>query len=482
MFILKALPWSDPGAQAVLAAIWTCTQTFAQNIRMHFDRIGLKVLFPALAILFGWAMANPVFAESGFSSMEIFPLVGQHVHGATVVELSNRDLLVAWFQGSGERRADDVVINGARLRSGSGSWSAPFLLADTAGFPDINPVLFCDTKDRLWLFWYAVIAHQWETSLLKYKVSEEYLSAVVPTWQWQEVLLVKPGDSAQTGIQRNDRFAVAVQKKLGEYSEFLQKEGSLTDEQFARFLAWVDEKLAKAAGRDMVRDGWIVDEDENRIDQEMGYPYFRRMGWQTRNKPTILDDSRIVLPLYSDGFDFSLMAITDDLGRSWKFSEPLAAPGNIQPAVLQKRNGVLVAYMRDNGPPPKRLHISESSDRGVSWSPVRDSILPNPGAGADAVRLRNGNWVIVYNDSEKGRRSLAVSLSTDEGRTWPFTRHLEQDSRDQSVATRSHYPAVVEGSDGILHVVYSFHHNDRGEAPSKTIKYARVTEDWIREN
>jgi hypothetical protein len=45
-----------------------------------------------------------------YKAIEIFPLVRQHVHGSTIVELPNGDLLAAWFQGSGERQADDVAI------------------------------------------------------------------------------------------------------------------------------------------------------------------------------------------------------------------------------------------------------------------------------------------------------------------------------------------------------------------------------------
>ena len=112
---------------------------------------------------------------------------------------------------------------------------------------------------------------------------------------------------------------------------------------------------------------------------------------------------------------------------------------------------------------------------------VRDSELPNPGAGADIVTLRNGHWALAYNDIEDGRHSLAVSISTDEGRTWAHTRHLERDVRDKGVATRSHYPSITEGRDGSLHVVYSYHHNDREGAPNKTIKYVHLNEAWIRQ-
>ena len=38
----------------------------------------------------------------------IFPLQGKHVHSSSIVELPNGDFLTCWFQGSGERRANDV--------------------------------------------------------------------------------------------------------------------------------------------------------------------------------------------------------------------------------------------------------------------------------------------------------------------------------------------------------------------------------------
>ena len=188
----------------------------------------------------------------------------------------------------------------------------------------------------------------------------------------------------------------------------------------------------------------------------------------------------MILPLYSDGFSFSLMALTDDGGAHWQFSEPLVAPGNIQPSIAIKKDGTLVAYMRDNGPPPKRLMISESKDQGITWSMVRDSRLPNEGSGADVVTLQNGHWVLAHNDTEEGRHSLAVSISLDEGKTWTYTRHLEYDNRDLNIATQSSYPSIVEGREGIIHVIYSYHRRDLNGNPNETIKYARIDENWVR--
>ena len=47
-------------------------------------------------------------------------------------------------------------------------------------------------------------------------------------------------------------------------------------------------------------------------------------------------------------------------------------------------------------------------------------------------------------------------------------------------ATSSHYPAVIQGSDGTIHTVYSYHRKDM--VPGKTIKYAPFTSDWLKDN
>jgi predicted neuraminidase len=155
-------------------------------------------------------------------------------------------------------------------------------------------------------------------------------------------------------------------------------------------------------------------------------------------------------------------------------------PGNIQPSIAVKEDGTLVAYMRDNGPPPKRLMVSESTDNGKTWSIVRDSQLPNEGSGADVVTLNNGHWVLAYNDTEDGRHSLAISISTDEGLTWKHTRHLELDERGPELGNTASYPSIIEGRDGKIHVIYSFGRRDTNGGPNETIKYARIDEEWVK--
>ncbi len=363
----------------------------------------------------------------------IFPFQNLHVHSSSIIELPNGDLLVCWFEGSGERTANDVMIKGARLKKGVSEWSKSFLLADTPGHPDCNPVFFMDQNDQLYLFWIVVIANRWETSVLKSRISTDYENSLAPKWEWQDVILLKPGDE----------FAETIR------TGFLELK---TPE-----LAWAEyaplyEKMVYEAAKD---------------------PRKRETGWMTRTHPIQLPNGRILLPLYSDGFNLSIMAISDDNGETWKPGLPIVSRGNVQPSVIQKKNGSLVAYMRDGGDEPGRIMISSSNDNGYKWSTVQDTDLPNPGASVEVIALKNGEWILIYNNTEHGRHSLAISLSDDEGKTWKWTRIL--DKKEPGKGSFS-YPSVIQSKDGSIHVTYSYHLNK-----DRTIKHVAFSASWLKE-
>ncbi len=414
----------------------------------------------------------------------IFPLQNEHVHGPTIVELPNGDLLSAWFQGSGERWADDVKIMGSRLVKGDTAWSATFLMADTPGFPDVNPMMFMDTKARLWLMWYPVLANQWDSSLPKYRISEDFEKPGAPVWSWQDILLVKPGDKTERGIQPGDRFVREVAQQLEAYEAYLKDEliQKIPEEKqeylMMRWEGYKAEIDSLAKGKNMVRNGRLKEGDKE-VNAKLGYPLSRRIGWQTKNKPLIVS-GRIIVPFYSDGFNCSLFAITDDLGKTWKFSNPVIGGIGIQPTIAIARDGSLAAYLRDNGPPPQRMQRTNSDDGGMTWSIAKDTELPNPGAGFDMVTLTSGEWLIVFNNTEDGRHDLTVAISDNDGESWKWKKRIEYDDRGD-LATASHYPAVIQGANGTIHTVYSYHHKDRDGGPHKTIKYASFSVSWVKD-
>ncbi|MEM7654894.1 MAG: exo-alpha-sialidase [Bacteroidota bacterium] len=430
--------------------------------------------FFLLAGLLACQSPSPADAQLPPATYDLFPPQAQHVHGSTILALPNGDLLAAWFHGSGERQADDVAILGARFDRKDQQWSAPFPMADVPDFPDINPVLFFDGEDRLWLMWYTVLANQWETSILRYRISEDYLGGGPPNWYWQESLFVKPGGSTERGIPADDAFVKSVRDQFAGVREGLNKSDAFlhqpVPEAEARklFEDRVAEILSLAKGEDLKARGRVYQADGSYETQPMGYPRFRRMGWQTRNRPLVLASGRIIVPLYSDGFDFSLMAITDDGGQHWHFSEPIVSLGGVQPALLQRTDGSLYTLMRDNGPPPQRLLTGYSEDEGEHWSWIRDSELPNPGSAAELLALQDGRWLLAHNDTENGRHALALSVSADEGNTWELWQHAEQDSSQQ---TRFHYPALSQDRLGNVHLSYSVHGKDAAGHALKTIRH-----------
>lgn len=384
--------------------------------------------------------AASLLADDVATGELIFPLEDWHNHGSCIVECPNGDMLVCWFHGSGERRSDDVEILGARLVKQTGKWTKPFPMADTPEFPDTNCCMIIDQNETLWLLWPTIQANLWESALMKIRKSNDYMMPEgPPIWDSLQVMHVKhPGD-----------FPANVQQKVKEYIGDRKVEGLVK--------RWVD-----------------------RINEQAADKLTRRIGWFTRAHPLILDDGRMLVGLYSDGFSFSLVGITDDLGKTWKYSEPIVGGGNIQPSFARRNDGTIVAYMRDNGPAPKRVHVAESTDRGETWSKVYDHPeLANPGSGLELMRMKDGDWVCIYNDEPRGRHTLAVSLSDDEGRTWKWTRRIE----DRPSGTGAfHYPSIIEGSDGNLHTSYSYFINKASdtEARGKSIRYATFSKDWIK--
>lgn len=372
-----------------------------------------------------------------FEAQLLFPPERWHNHGSCIVELPNGDLLVCWYNGSGERTADDVKVEGLRKRKGAKQWSGRFLMTDTIGFPDCNPCMFVDPQGRLWLMWVAIIANEWHTALLRYQISDNPRGKGAPRWTYSDILILKPGNE----------FAEIVAKQCDEDAKRIDQ--ILPPEERERGLQYLAERRKNA-----------------------GDKYFRRMGWMTRVHPFVLDGKRIIVPLYSDGFDFSIVAISDDGGKTWQASRPLVSFGGVQPSLVRKRDGTLVAYMRDNGPPPQRVMRSESRDGGMTWSPVVDDDTPNPGSGLEVICLQNGHWAMVCNDTERGRHSLAVLISDDEGNTWKWKRHLELDEPGHGSYS---YPSIIQAKDGTLHVTYSWSQPGKGSC----IKYAHFNEEWV---
>lgn len=135
---------------------------------------------------------------------------------------------------------------------------------------------------------------------------------------------------------------------------------------------------------------------------------------------------------------------------AWRKTGPLDDPAElaaIQPTILVHSPVRLQVLCRSR---QGVIAESWSEDAGRTWSRIAATLLPNPSAGIDALRLADGRFVLVYNPTRTGRETLAVALSGD-GRAWHRGLVLEDSAGEYS------YPAVIQSRDGLLHVTYTWH-------------------------
>jgi predicted neuraminidase len=136
-------------------------------------------------------------------------------------------------------------------------------------------------------------------------------------------------------------------------------------------------------------------------------------------------------------------------GNAWSRGRPLNDPEEfaaIQPTILMHSPTRFQILCRS-----KQGVVTEawSDDAGRSWSAMKATTLPNPSAGIDSLRLRDGRFLLVYNPTTIGRDKLEVAVSPD-GKTWRRAVVLEDASGEYS------YPAMIQARDGLVHVTYTW--------------------------
>lgn len=187
-----------------------------------------------------------------------------------------------------------------------------------------------------------------------------------------------------------------------------------------------------------------------------------------KNKPELLDNGTLICPSSTEGNGWKVhMEMTTDFGKTWTMTEPLNNPSvfnAIQPTILKHGDGKIQILCRT-----KNAVIAESwsENNGKTWSLLQPSSLPNNNSGIDAVTLKDGRHLLVYNHvktpqaAKKGYRTpLNVSVSYD-GKTWYAALVLE----DSEISQYS-YPSVIQSADGMVHIVYTWRR--------EKIKYVKV--------
>lgn len=188
-----------------------------------------------------------------------------------------------------------------------------------------------------------------------------------------------------------------------------------------------------------------------------------------KNRP-ILVGNTLICPSSSEKNGWKVhFEYTRDNGRTWTKSAPIndgKTFSAIQPSILRHRDGKLQVLCRSMN---RTINQSWSADSGKTWSAMNASNLPNNNSGTDAVTLRDGRHLLVYNHVRpadslprgKGARTpLNVAISKN-GKKWYAALILE----DSPISQYS-YPSVIQSRDGMVHIVYTWRR--------EKIKYVKV--------
>ena len=139
-------------------------------------------------------------------------------------------------------------------------------------------------------------------------------------------------------------------------------------------------------------------------------------------------------------------------------SDWAATEGIIQPSVVCLGGKRLRFYARSTAR-TGRICVADSSDAGKTWTQARPLELPNPNSGLDAVALKDGRIVLVYNHTSTGRTPLNLGVSAD-GENFKMFCVLENQPGEFS------YPSMIQSRDGDLHITYTWNR--------KKISYVRI--------
>ncbi len=211
------------------------------------------------------------------------------------------------------------------------------------------------------------------------------------------------------------------------------------------------------------------------------------------NKPLYLEDGTILAGGSMEGGPGWRIHVerSEDKGKSWSRTEVLNDPKQfklIQPTFLHHADGRIQLLARSGGKDAStRIAQCWSEDNGRTWSEVSNTSLPNNNSAIDAVSLREGGHLLVYNHStredetcgRKGRGILTVAY-TEDGVNWEAAAVLEF----RTGAVQYSYPAMIQTSDGLVHITYSWHRKRIKHVvldPSKLVKAPIVEGVWPKE-
>lgn len=195
-----------------------------------------------------------------------------------------------------------------------------------------------------------------------------------------------------------------------------------------------------------------------------------------RAKPLVMADGTVVSGTSVESFRNWAVWIerSSDNGKTWSKKGPITVPANlygesvknevpkevpgsaeweyttgiIQPSVVSLGGKNLRLYARSTSKLGK-ICVADSKDGGITWTQARPINVPNPNSGLDALQLKDGRVILIYNHTFSGRSPLNLAISKD-GENFTMFQTLESEAGEFS------YPNIIQSKNGDLHMTYTW--------------------------
>lgn len=159
--------------------------------------------------------------------------------------------------------------------------------------------------------------------------------------------------------------------------------------------------------------------------------------------------------------------VSRDKGETWSLRGQVHVPKRVfdEHMVVERRDGSLWMFVRA----AYGIGESSSTDGGKSWTPGRESTVPQVNARFFLRRLKSGKLLLVTHEppDKKTRSHLIAHLSDDDGKTWDGGLMIDERAGVS-------YPDGTQAPDGTIYLIYDF-----ARTKEKQILMATFTEDDV---
>lgn len=272
---------------------------------------------------------------------------GLYKHPASITELANGDLYIAYYGGTDEYGADTAVY-GSRLTKGETQWTFPEVIADTPDRADGNPVVWQAPDGVVWLFYNNIYGQTWSDGRVSAKISTDGAK----TWSDSMVINFEAGSMVrgQPIVLTSGEYLLPMYNERGHDTE---KTSPDTTSYFMRYdpkkKTWTESSRIKSANGNLQPQ--VVQLSDTHL-----VCYMRRGG--------------DFLPTDKG---YALRSESHDGGHTWSegVDTPFKNP-NSALDLIKLKNGHLLMVYNDNMNERTPLTIAISTDNDKTWPYKRD--------------------------------------------------------------------------------------------------------------